>query len=133
MADAARRADAPDKPERDVLGGDADRKLSLDVDGKCAGPPLGQALGGQHQLDLRGADAESERAERAVRRGVRVTTDDHHSRLGEAELGADDVHDALTPAPDLVEGDSFTPAVLSQDLHLLARKLVGGARSAAGG
>src|SRR2546425_8845562 len=125
MADAAGRADAPDEPERDVLGGDADRQLSIDVDGKSAWPPLGQALGGQHQLDLRRADAESERAERAVRRRVRVTADDHHPRLGETELRADDVHDALTPAPDLVEGDSFTLAVLSQDLHLLTRQLVG--------
>ena len=43
----------------------------------------------------RGADAERDRAERAVRGGVRVAAGDGHAGLGEALLGSDDVHDAL--------------------------------------
>ena len=56
---------------------------------------LDQRLGGQHVLDLGGADAEGERPEGAVGRGVAVAADDGHAGLGEALLGADDVDDAL--------------------------------------
>ena len=59
------------------------------------GRVLRQRLGGEHVLDLARADAEGERAERAVGRGVAVAAHDGHARLGEALLGADDVHDAL--------------------------------------
>ena len=59
------------------------------------GPVLGQGLGGEHVLDLAGADAEGQGAERAVGGGVAVAADDGHARLGEALLGADDVDDAL--------------------------------------
>ena len=55
---------------------------------------LDQRLGGEHVLDLRGADAEGQRAERAVRRGVAVAAHDGHARQGQALLGADHVHDA---------------------------------------
>ena len=54
-----------------------------------------QALRGEHVLHLGRADAERERAERAVSGGVAIAADDGHARLGEAQLGADDVHDAL--------------------------------------
>jgi hypothetical protein len=54
-----------------------------------------QRLGGQHVLDLAGADAEGQRTERAVRRRVRVAAHDGHAGLGQTELRADDVHDAL--------------------------------------
>src|SRR5207247_9686470 len=47
------------------------------------------------------------------------------------ELRADDVHDALAPAADLVQGDPLAFAVLRQDLHLLARELIRRAHSAA--
>ncbi|CAB4835792.1 unannotated protein [freshwater metagenome] len=46
-------------------------------------------------LDLAGADAEGQRAERTVGRGVRIAAHDGHPRLREALLGADHVHDAL--------------------------------------
>ena len=46
-------------------------------------------------LDLGGADAEGERAEGAMRRGVAVAADDGHAGLGQALLGADDMDDAL--------------------------------------
>src|SRR5439155_16146216 len=118
--------------ERDGRGGDADGQLTLGVGGRRGGSPVGRALRGEDELDLRGADAERERTERAVRRRVRVAAHDHHPRLAQAELRADDVNDALTPAADLVEGDSLALAVLGQDLHLLARKLIRSAHSAAG-
>ena len=46
-------------------------------------------------LDLGGPDAEGERAEGAVGRGVAVAADDGRARLGQALLGPDDVDDAL--------------------------------------
>ena len=56
---------------------------------------LQQALRGQHVLDLAGADAEGQRAKRAVGGGVAVAAHDRHARLGQAQLRTDDVHDAL--------------------------------------
>jgi hypothetical protein len=50
-------------------------------------------------LDLRGADAEGQRAEGAVGRGVAVAADDGHAGQGEALLRADDVDDALADRP----------------------------------
>ena len=46
-------------------------------------------------LDLGGADAVGERAERAMRRGVAVAANQRHARQREALLRADDVADAL--------------------------------------
>ena len=50
----------------------------------CFGSVLRQGLGGEHVLDLAGADAERERAEGAVGGGVAVAADDRHARLGQA-------------------------------------------------
>ena len=47
-------------------------------------------------LDLAGSDPERQRPERAVGGGVRIPADDRHAGLGDPELGADHVHDALT-------------------------------------
>ena len=47
------------------------------------GRALGQGLGGQHVLDLAGADAEGQGAEGPVGRGVAVAADDGHARLGQ--------------------------------------------------
>jgi len=46
--------------------------------------------------DLGRADAEGERAHRAVRRGVAVPADDHHAGLAQPLLWADDMHDPLS-------------------------------------
>ena len=71
------------------------RQRALDGHGHGAGPLLRQRLGGQHVLDLAGADAERQRPEGAVGRGVAVAADDGHARLGQTLLRADDVDDAL--------------------------------------
>ena len=95
MAGAAGGADLADDGEDDVLGGDAERQRAVDADPHVLGRALDQRLGRQHMLDLGGADAEGQRAEGAVRRGVAVAADDGHAGLGHALLGADDVDDAL--------------------------------------
>ena len=46
-------------------------------------------------FDFAGPQPQSERAEGAVRRRMRITAHDHHSRLRRAKLGGDHVYDAL--------------------------------------
>ena len=82
--------------EDHVLGGDAPSPSSPStVIAIVSRLGLGQGLGGEHVLDLAGADAEGDRPEGAVGGGVGVAAHDGHARLGQALLGADDVHDAV--------------------------------------
>jgi len=85
---------------------------------------LGQALGRQHVLHLRGADPEREGAEGAMGGGVGVAAHDRHARLRQSELGADHVDDALVRAAELVEADVLPRTVPLQRLQLPARKVV---------
>ena len=85
---------------------------------------LQQALRGQHVLDFAGADAEGQRAEGAVRRGVAIAADDGQAGLGDAELGTDDVDDALVAAGHVKERDAVAGAILRQRFDLQARVLV---------
>ena len=90
---------------------------------------LDHALGGEHVLDLARADTERERAERAVGGGVRVAADDRHARLGDAELGADHVHDALAVGARASRRARRTAAQFRSSVsHLHARELVLDAR-----
>jgi hypothetical protein len=75
-------------------------------------------------LDLGGADAEGQRAERAVRGRVGVTADDRGARLGQAQLRADDVHDALLDVTQRMQAHTEVGAVLAQRLQLGARDRV---------
>ena len=79
----------------------------------------------QHVLDLRGADAESEGTEGAVRGGVAVAADDRHPGLGHPQLGADHVDDALALRAERVDGDTELLAVSLQRLDLHPRERVG--------
>ena len=87
--------DLADEVQDHVLGRDAGAELAVDAELERLGLRLQQRLRGQHVLDFAGADAEGQRAERAVRRGVAVAADDRHAGLRVALLGADDVDDAL--------------------------------------
>ena len=89
------------------------------------GRRLRQRLGGQDVLDLARADAEGERAERAVRRRVAVAADDRHARQRAALLGADDVDDALAGVAHREVGDAELGRVLAQHLDLAGRDRVG--------
>ncbi len=75
-------------------------------------------------LDLGGADTEGERAERAVRGGVRVAADDRHAGLRDAVLRPDDVHDALEVGADRVHRHAELLAVALERLDLLAAEHV---------
>ena len=97
----------------------ARRHVAVDGDRHRARTRLRQRLRGEHVLDLARADAERERAERAVRRRVAVAAHDGHARLREALLRADHVHDALARLAHRVADDPELVAVLRQHLHLL--------------
>ena len=106
MARAAADADLGDQRQDDVLGRHAGSQPAIDAHLEGLRLRLEQALGRQHVLHLAGADAEGERAERAVRGGVAVAADDGHAGLRQPQLGADDVDDALPVAADAVERDA---------------------------
>ena len=124
MAGHAADAELPEGGEDEVLGGDAEAELAVVEDAHRAGPLLDHALGGEHVLHLGGADAEGECAEGAVGGGVRVAAHDGHARLGDAELGADHVDDALAVGAERVNGDAELLAVALERFHLHAGELV---------
>jgi hypothetical protein len=126
-------ADLRDQREHEVLRGDARRQFAGDGDGHLLGLRLRQRLRGQHVLDLAGADAERQRAERAVRGRVRVAADDGHAGLGEPELRPDDVHDSLLFMAERVQPDAEVRAVLAQRLDLRARDGIGDREQVVGG
>ena len=85
-ADAALHAEAADDRQDHVLRVHAGAKLAVDVDAPNLQRIEREALRREHVAHLRGADAEGDGAERAVRRRVAVAAGDRHARLGEAEL-----------------------------------------------
>ena len=76
-------------------------------------------------LDLGGADAEAERAERTIGGGVAVSASDQHARRHQPLLRHDDVLDPLPGIAEPVKGDVVLAAVFfeiaDQKLGLLAR------------
>ena len=86
-----------------------------------------QRLRRQHVLDLARADAERERAERAVRAGVRVAADDRHAGQRRALLRPDHVHDALAPVVHELGDAVATRDVGVERVDLQARDRVGDA------
>jgi len=72
-------------------------------------------------LDLAGADAERQRAECTVGRGVAVAAHDCHARLGQPLLRPDDVDDALTDIVHPEIGDAEALGIPGERLHLKAR------------
>ena len=95
VAGAAGGADAGYDSEREVLGVNAFGQTVLHRHAHVLGRFLQDGLGGEHVLDLRGADAERQGAHGAVGGGVAVAADDGHAGKRQPLLRSDDVHDAL--------------------------------------
>ena len=133
VAGAAADADFADDGEDEVFGGDAARAFAVDKNVHGFGFALHQALRGHNVLDFAGADAEGERAECAVRGSMTVAADEGLAGLGEAELGADDVNDALVAAIHVDEWDAEFAAVAREGFELEARVGVEDWESAIGG
>nr|BFE68399.1 hypothetical protein GCM10020092_017000 [Actinoplanes digitatis] len=120
MAVAAAGAGLGDEREDQVLGRRVGVQLAVDNDRHRLRPGLRQRLCGEHVLDLAGADAEGQRAERAVCRGVRVAAHDRRAGLGEPELWPDHVDDALLHIAERADLHAELGAVLAQGLDLRA-------------
>ena len=95
-------------------------QLSLDGDAEGLGLGLRQRLRGENVLNFAGADAESQGSKRAVGAGVRIAADNGHAGLGDAELGADNMNDALLAGVHVVEFDAEVGAILAQRFICLA-------------
>ena len=106
---------------------------AVDDDAHVLGLGLDQRLRRQHMLDFRRADAERERAERAMRRGVAVAADDRRAGQREALLRPDDVHDALAMVEFVGIFDAELARVLRERLHLQAALGIVDAAAAVGG
>src|SRR5579884_1104492 len=133
VAGAAANSDLADDGEDDVFRGDALRPLAVNEDVQRLRLRLQEALGGENVLDFAGAYAEGERAERAMRGGVAVAADDGLAGLRNAELRADDVHDALILAVHVEEADTGFAAVLLEGMELGFGVLVENGQGAVGG
>ena len=118
MAHGAVDAHLADGAQDQVLGRHAESQLAVVAHAHPARLLLGQALRGEHVLHLARADAQGQCAEGPVRRGVGVAADDRHSRLRHAQLGTDDVHDALAIRAQRVDRDAELLAVALERLHL---------------
>ena len=125
VAGAARGADLADDGEDDVLGGDVRRQLAVDRHAHVLRLDLHQRLRRQHVLDLGGADAIGQRAERAVGRGVAVAADQRHAGQRKALFRADDVADALTDIELVVVFEIEQLGVLGQVRDLVGALLSG--------
>ena len=133
VAGAAGGADPTDDGEDDVLGADPVMGAAGDRDAHVLGRFLDQRLGGENVLDLGGADAEGQRPEGAMGRGVGIAANDGRARLGEALLGADDMDDPLAGIEKRDIGQAEIGGVLFQGLDLDARIVVDDGLVAVGG
>ena len=95
MLGGAGGADPGDDRQDHVLCRNTSAEPSVDRDAHGAQRALPQRLGRQHVGHLGRADAEGERADGAMGRGMAVATDDEEAGLAQPLLRPDDVHDAL--------------------------------------
>ena len=109
------------------------RSRAIHADLKGLRFPLQQALRGQHVLHFAGADAEGQRAERAMRGRVAVAADHRHAGLRQAQLRPDHVDDALAVAVHAQAADAEFGAVGLELRELLGGDLIHDGQRAVGG
>ena len=125
MARTARRTDASDNRQRDVLGTDALAQTPFDADQHGFRFLLQQALRRHDVFDFGRADTQRHAAESAVRTGMRIAANDGHAGQGRAVFRADDMDDALTLVLERVIGQrtGFTDVGV-EGFHLQTRDRV---------
>ena len=116
-ARAAVHAQRADDVENDVLRINARTQVAVDVDPANLQLAQRHGLRREHIAHLACADAERDRAERAVRARVRIAAGDGRARLRDALLGADHVHDALLARRAIEKRDPKLRAILAQFIH----------------
>ena len=118
MPVAAGDADFSDQRENQVLGRNSFRPFAVEAHQRRLRFRLREALRRQHVLDLARADAESQSAERAVRRSMAVPAHDGQSGLRNAEFRPDNMHDALIAAVHVEESNARLFAIARQRFEL---------------
>ena len=98
--------------QRDVLRRHPGFELAVHVDAPHFQRGKRERLRREHVAHLRCSDAERDRAERAVRRRVRISAGDRLARLRDALFRPDDVNDALAPRIRIEKSDTVFAAVL---------------------
>jgi hypothetical protein len=96
QARATRGANLANDGQHHVFAGQAFGQHAIDLDAHVFGFFGQQGLGGQHMLNLRGANAMGQCAKGTMGTGMRIATHDRHTRQSGALLRPDDVNDALT-------------------------------------
>src|SRR5437016_479833 len=130
---AAANADFSDDGEYQVLRSDAFGALSIDENVQRLRARLHETLCRENVLDFAGANAKSQSAEGAVRGGVAVAANNGLARLRDAELRANDVHDALILAAHVEEAEAGFAAVFLQGIELKLSVVVEDGQSAVSG
>ena len=102
--------DLGDDPQRHVLGTDLVGEPAIEPDAHALRPPAREHLGGEHVLELGGADPEGERTEAADGAGMAVGNRVGRARQDHAELGRDDVGDALLGIAEIEDADAVAAA-----------------------
>src|SRR5260370_3483626 len=134
VAVAAADANLSDNGENEVFGSDALGTLAVHQNVQRLRARLRKTLGCQHMLDFASADSESQRAERAMRGGVAVATDECLPGLRDSQLWSDDVHDALILAVHVKQAHAGLAAVLLEGIKLeIGVVIADGQRPAGGG
>src|SRR5205807_1661751 len=118
VAVAATDANLSDDGKNEVLGGDPSGTLAVDENVERLGARLNETLSCEDMFDFAGADAKGQRAECTVRGGVAVAANNSLPGLGDAQLGADDMHDALILAVHVEETDTGFATVFLQGFKL---------------
>ena len=110
--------------QHQVLGRQTCDQLAFDPHTHALHGTDGQALRGQHMLDIGSAHPKRQSSKCTVRTGVRVTR--HHGHAGQrgALLRPHHMDDALGLAAQAVEGDAELLAVDAQLAHLGARQRI---------
>ena len=121
IADRSCGADVANDRHDDVLRRNAGMQSALDANAHRFQLLVDNGLGRQIVLDIRRADAEAERTERAVGRRVAVAGGDHHARQDETLLRGDDVLDALPSVEDIEQLDAEIGAVRFEHPNLVGR------------
>src|SRR5216683_669619 len=133
VAVAAGDARFPDDGKNQVLCRNASGAFSMHQNVERLGARLNETLRRKHMLDFAGADAKSQRAERAVGGGMTVAADKGLAGLGDAEFRADDVHDALVLAVHVEEADAGFTAIFLEGIELQFGVVVENRQRAVGG
>ena len=108
MAGAAAGAEPGDDRQRDVLGRNREPQRARHAHFHRLGLAQQQRLGGEDMFDFGRADAERQRPEGAMGRGVAVAADHGHARQGKALFRADDMDDALFGG---IDGEHLHPEI----------------------